>query len=113
MKTMCRSLLPCLVFLFVFSSVAFSSGGQNVATQVTNNGTTATIEAVNTMTRNELQELSLVNLMVDLLDSDIEYRLGESSTLVVVCNPFTAEQQDDDRIYQPTSNISVGLKFSF
>ncbi len=102
MKTSILSLLSCLAMLLLFSSVSYSADDQ-ISLKTSESGTA---------------ETSLVNLMVDLFEKDLEYRIDESSSLVLACSPFTDEQDagqfyQDDEIYHPTSNISVGLKFSF
>ncbi len=55
---------------------------------------------------------SLLDGMLDLLQSDVEYPLNESTSVTVACNPFDS-QDPDAPIYHPVSHISVGLRVSF
>ncbi len=57
-------------------------------------------------------ETSFVNVISDLMDSDVGYQLNDSAAISLVYCPFAIEQ-NDTRSDLPSSDIYVGLKFSF
>ena len=113
MKKLSLSILSFLATLVFFTSLAYSAAPQIPTTASPEPGMTpAAIVAVKSASSEGIIDASFVNSMINLMASDVEYSLNESTAVILACSPF-ADQQSDDYLSQPTSNISVGLKFSF
>ena len=109
MKKISLSILSLLATLVFFTSLAYSADPKIPTTA---SPEPAAVVAVELAASGGNTETSFVNVMLNLLDSDVEYRLNESTTIILAYSPFTT-QQNDVQTYQPASNISIGLKFSF
>ena len=103
MKRLRLSILACLATLLFLTSMAHSAELETP---------TAAVDVVTLAASEGYMDVSLVNAMINLLDSDVGYSLNESTAIVLACNPF-ADQQGDTPADQPASNFSVGLKFTF
>ena len=107
------SILSYLATLVFFTSLAYSAAPQLATTASAEPGMTpASVVSVISASSGGIIDASFVNTMINLLASDVEYSLNESTAIVLACSPF-ADQQSEGHIYQPASNISAGLKFSF
>ena len=102
-----------LVVLLFITTLAYSADLQNPtsASPDTSNAP-AEVVTVKSASLVGIKDTSLANLMLDILDSDMEFRLDESSTIVLAYNPF-ATVESDDQSNQMVSNISIGFKFAF
>ena len=113
MKKLSLSILSFLATLVFFTSLAYSSDPQIPPAASPEPGMApAAVVEVKLASSGGITDASLVDAMVNLLASDVEFSLNESTSIVLACSPF-ADQPSDARIYQPVSNISAGLKFSF
>ncbi len=113
MKRSSLIILSHLVSLGFITSFAYCADPQiptSASPEAKN--TPAAVVAVKSASLVGIKEISFVNIMLNLLDSDVEYRLNESSSIVLACSPF-ASAESDNHSYQIASEISVGLKFSF
>jgi hypothetical protein len=115
MKKLCLIILSCLATLVFLTTFAYSAESQFSTAAFTD----SSMEPASVVVKSALvggdTDVALVNIIVNLLDSEAEYGLNESTALVLACSPFADQQSDDydDYLYQPASNISVSLKFSF
>ena len=113
MKLFRMSVLSCLPLLVFFASLAYSAGPQfPTATSPDSQITPASVMTVKSVRLAGTTDTSIANLMLNLLASKVEYSLNESTAFILAYNPF-AEQPSESGIYQPASNLSVSLKFSF
>ena len=113
MKNLSLSVLTCLTTLLFFTSLAYSADPQFPSTASPEPGmTSAAVVEVISASSGGIIDASFVNTMINLLASDVEYSLNESTAVVLACSPFV-DQQRDVYLSQPASNISVGLKFFF
>lgn len=113
MKKISLSILLCLATLVFITSLAYSADPQ-IPTTASSEPSMAPVTVVDMKLAAPRgnTEASLVNVILNLLSSDVEYSLNESTAIILAYSPF-ATPEGDAQIYQPTSNISVGLKFSF
>ncbi len=111
-----RSSLPVLLFLallvlpapFAFCADLPGFGSRSVSS----NQAPEAVVAMQLASPGSYESDSLLASMFYLLESDVEYSVNESTSVIVACNPF--ETQDTDaHVYHPVSNISVGLRVSF
>ena len=113
MKRFSISVLSCLATLVFFATLSYSAGPQlPVTTSPDPHIASTSIASVKSPQLAGNTDISLVNLMLNLLDCKVEYSLNESTAFVLAYNPL-AEQPSESGSYQPTSNLSVGLKFIF
>lgn len=114
MKRICLSILSCLATLVFFTTLAYSAEPQ--IPTATSSGPSMVPASAVTVTPAPFEaktDVFLVNVIINLLASEVvEYDLDESTAIVLAYSPF-ADQQSEAHIHQPTSNLSVGLKFSF
>ncbi len=113
MKKVSLAILALLVTLVFFTTIAYSADSQlpASASPETSNASAA-VTAVKSASFEGIMDTSFVNVVLNLLDTDVEYRLDDSSAIVLACSPFDTAEIDDHN-YQMASKISVGLKFSF
>ncbi len=113
MKKVNLFILSHLVILLFITTLAYSADLQipPSASPDTSNAP-AEVVAVKSASLVGIKDTSLANLMLNILDSDMEYRLDESSTIVLAYSPFAAAESDDHS-NQMVSKISLGLKFTF
>ena len=105
MRRISLSIISTLIILVLFASFAYSADTL-ILTAVS--AEPAAVVAVEPAP----QEASFVNIISDLMDSDVGYQLDDSAALSLVYSPFATEQ-DDAYTDQPASEIYVGLKFTF
>lgn len=103
-------ILPFLALWILLASSAYSAEWQSPASE--ENHAPEAVVAMKLASPGMQEDDSLLHSMMQLLDSDVEYTLNDSASVVVACNPFES-QETDTHIYHPISNISVGLKISF
>jgi hypothetical protein len=108
MKKISLSIVTLLATLLFFSSLAYSADTLIANTDFSDPATVATVKAPQQVD----VETSFVNVISDLMDSDVGYQLNESAAISLVYCPFDIEQ-NDAQADQPTSDIYVGLKFTF
>jgi len=113
MKRIFLFILTCLATLILFTTVAHSAEPQ-MPTAVSPDPSIApsSIVIVKPALFEAKTDVFLVNVMIDLLASEVVYGLNESTSIVLAYSPFADQQREAD-IYNSTSNFSVGLKLSF
>ena len=105
MKRISLSIVSTLVVLILFAPLAYSA---DTLILTAGSSEPAAVVAVEPAP----QEVSFVNIISDLMDSDVGYQLDDSAALSLVYSPFATEQ-NDTYTDQPASEIYVGLKFTF
>ena len=112
MKKFTLSILLCLATLAIFTSLAYSATPQTAtASSEPSMAPVAAVALQQTSSKGSIDS-SLVDLMVNLMGNVVEVSLNDSTAMVLDYNLFAFPDSDGD-IYQPASNISVGLKFTF
>ena len=105
MRRVSLSIVLLLAILVLFAPLAYSA---DTLTAATVSSEPISVTAVDLVP----QKITFVNVISDLMDSDVGYQLDESAAITLVYTPFATEQIDL-RAGQSASEIYVGLNFSF
>ena len=108
MRRVCLSIVTVLAALVFFAPLAYSADALIANTVSSETATIVVVEAPQQVN----VETSFVNVISDLMDSDVGYQLNESAAISLVYCPFAIEQ-NEIQLDQVNSDIYVGLKFSF
>jgi len=113
MKRICLPILSCLATLVFLTTPVYSAESQvpNPVPSGPSMAFSSIVDAKPALFEGNTN-VFLVNVMINLLVSEVKYGLNESTAIILAYNPL-AEQQSEAHTYQPVSNLSVGLKFSF
>jgi len=108
MRRVYLSMVTLLVALVFFAPLAYSADTLIANTVSSEPATVVVVEAPQQVNI----ETSFVNVISDLIDSDVGYQLNDSAAISLVYCPFSIEQ-NDIQLDQASSDIYVGLNFSF
>ncbi len=108
MKKISLSIVTLLVTLVFFAPLAYSADTLIANTVSSEPATIVVVEAPQQVN----VEASFINVISDLMDSDVGYQLNESAAISLVYCPFAIEQ-NEVQLDQVNSDIYVGLKFTF
>jgi len=108
MRRVCLSIVTVLAALVFFAPLAYSADALITNTVSSDPAIIVVVEAPQQVN----VETSFVNVISDLMDSDVGYQLNESAAISLVYCPFAIEQ-NEIQLDQVNSDIYVGLKFSF
>jgi len=106
MKKVTLSILSFLVISMALTSFAYSADTGVVSSE------SAAVVAVAPAPQQVDVETSFVNVISDLMDSDIGYQLNDSTSISLAYSPFS-EERSDVQDHQLDSDVYIGLKFSF
>ena len=109
MKKISLSIATLLATLVFFAPLAYSA---DILFSTAVSSESAAVVAVEPQPQQVNVETSFVNVISDLMDSDVGYQFSESIAISLAYNPFSPDQ-DDIRDHQLDSDVYVGLKFSF
>ena len=109
MRRISLSIVSTLVVLVLFASLTYSA---DTLILTAGSSEPATAVAVEPAPQQVSIEASFVNVISDLMDSDVGYQFDDFAAITLVYSPFVTER-NDAYASQPASDIYVGLRFSF